>query len=214
MTTTPLILRAQKLGLQMVASLKKRHFDAYFCPTASQALQQALALIPEQDTVSWGGSASIKEMGLLQALRDRRQPVLDRETAQTPEERQRIMRQALTCDTFLMSTNAISQDGQLVNVDGNGNRVAALAYGPKQVIVIAGINKAVKDLDAALVRARTVAAPVNAQRFTENKTPCLVTGACADCTAPDCICAQVVITRLCRPAGRIKVIIVGETLGY
>lgn len=214
MNNTPAAVRAQKLGLQMVASLKKRHFDAYFCPTAHEAMQQALALIPAGDTVSWGGSASIKETGLLDALRARKQPLLDRDAAQTPEERRQIMRRALTCDTFLMSANAVSQDGQLVNVDGNGNRVAALAYGPEQVIVIAGINKAVKNLDAALVRARTVAAPVNAQRFAENKTPCLVTGTCADCTAEDCICAQVVVTRISRPAGRIKVIIVGEPLGF
>lgn len=214
MTMTPPAIRAQKLGSQVVSALKKRHFDAYFCPTVKEALEQALSLIPANDTVSWGGSSSIREMGLLEALHARQQPVLNRETAQTPEERQQIMHRALTCDTFLMGTNALSQDGQLVNVDGNGNRVAALIYGPKQVIVIAGINKIVKDAEAALVRARTVAAPINAQRFAQNKTPCLVTGACADCTSLDCICAQIVVTRLCRPAGRIKVIIVGEELGY
>lgn len=214
MTLTPPALRAQKLGPQVAAALKKRHFDAYFCPTAAEALRQALELIPAQDTVSWGGSASIQEIGLLQALKERNQPVLDRDSAQTPDERRQLMRRALTCDTFLMSTNALSQDGQLVNVDGNGNRVAALMYGPKQVIVIAGTNKIVKDSDAALVRARTVAAPINAQRFAQNKTPCLVTGECANCTSTDCICAQVAVTRLCRPAGRIKVIIVGEDLGY
>ncbi len=214
MTQTPPALRAQKLGPQVAAALRKRHFDAYFCPTAQEALYQALSLIPAADTVSWGGSATIREIGLLQALKERRQPVLDRETAATPAERLGIMRRALLCDTFLMSANAVSQDGQLVNVDGNGNRVAALAYGPKQVIVIAGINKVVKDLDAAVTRARTLAAPINAQRFSENKTPCLVTGMCADCTAADCICAQIVVTRLSRPAGRIKVILVGEELGY
>lgn len=214
MQNTPPALRAQKLGIQMLTALKKRRFDAYFCPTMQEACQQALALIPEKDVVSWGGSASIREIGLLQALRQRQQPVLDRDTASTPEERQQLMRQALLCDTFLMGANAVSQDGQLVNIDANGNRVAALLYGPKQVIVMVGINKIVQDVNAAIIRARTVAAPINAQRFAENKTPCLVTGMCADCTAPDSICAQLVITRLCRPAGRIKVIIVGEAVGY
>ena len=116
------------------------------------------------------------------------------------------MRQALTCGTFIMSSNAISADGQLVNIDGNANRVAALCYGPESVLVIAGMNKVMGDLDSAIARARQVAAPANA--------PCAVTGSCGDCTSPDCICCQMVITRACRPAGRIKVILVGEDLGF
>jgi len=206
--------RARKIGLKTAEALQKRRFEAYFCATAQEALQQALMLIPPQDVVSWGGSASVKEIGLLDALQKRSQPVINRDTASSPEERRELMRRALLCDTFLMGTNAVSEDGQLVNIDANGNRLAALLYGPKQVIVLAGTNKIAHTLEDAVVRARTVAAPTNAQRFTDNKTPCLITGACADCTAPDSICAQLVITRLCRPAGRIKVIIVGETLGY
>ena len=126
---------------------------------------------------------------------------------------QALMRQALTCGTFIMSSNAISADGQLVNIDGNANRVAALCFGPESVLVIAGMNKVMGDLDSAIARARQVAAPANAQRF-DIKTPCAVTGSCGDCTSPDCICCQMVITRACRPAGRIKVILVGEDLGF
>nr|QGT50594.1 hypothetical protein Elusimicrob1349_0640 [uncultured Elusimicrobia bacterium] len=214
MTINPPAVRAQKLGLQLVTALQKRHFEAYFCADEKEALSKALELIPPQDVVSWGGSSSIKEIGILEALSKRNQPVVDRDTASSPLERQELMRRALLCDTFLMGANAVSQDGQLVNIDANGNRTAALMYGPKQVIVFVGINKLAHKLEDAVIRARTVAAPTNAQRFTDNKTPCLMTGACADCTAADSICAHLVITRLCRPAGRIKVIVVGKPLGY
>ena len=125
-----------------------------------------------------------------------------------------MLKKALTCGTFLMSSNAISADGQLVNIDGTGNRVAALCFGPEQVIVGAGMNKVAGDLEGAMRRAREVAAPVNAQRFAGLKTPCSVTGLCADCTGPDSICCQIVTTRICRPAGRIKVVLVGEELGF
>ena len=137
--------------------------------------------------------------------------LLDRDTANTPEEKQAIMRQALTCGTFLMSSNAISKDGQLVNIDGMGNRVAAMCFGPRQVVVIAGMNKVLGTLDDAVARARNVAAPANAQRFGLS-TPCGLTGQCGDCTSPDCICAQMVITRFSKIKGRIKVVLVGEDL--
>ena len=139
--------------------------------------------------------------------------LIDRDTGKTPAEKQALMRQALTCGTFIMSSNAISADGQLVNLDGNANRVAALCFGPESVLVIAGMNKVMGDLDSAIARARQVAAPANAQRF-DIKTPCAVTGSCGNCTSPDCICCQMVITRACRPAGRIKVILEVEDLGF
>jgi hypothetical protein len=122
------------------------------------------------------------------------------------------MRQALLCDTYLTGTNAISEDGQLVNIDGNGNRVAAMCYGPKQVIVVAGMNKVRQTLDAAVIRARTIAAPANMQRF-EKKTPCHETGAFGDCLLEDSICATFVRIRFCKPKGRIKVILIGKDLG-
>ena len=201
-----------KAGPRVAAALKKRNMEAYYCSTADEAVEQVLELIPAGDVVSWGGVATVDELGIKERLRHRGQPVIDRDTARTPEERMAMLHQALTCDTFLMSSNAISEDGQLVNIDGMGNRVAALCFGPKQVIVVAGMNKVAGDLNAAIARARNVAAPANAQRF-NIKTPCAVNGQCGDCTSPDCICAQMVITRFSKIKGRIKVVLVGEDLG-
>ena len=201
-----------KAGPRVAAALKKRNMEACYCSTADEAVEKVLELIPAGDVVSWGGVATVDELGIKERLRHRGQPVIDRDTARTPEERMAMLHQALTCDTFLMSSNAISEDGQLVNIDGMGNRVAALCFGPKQVIVVAGMNKVAGDLNAAIARARNVAAPANAQRF-NIKTPCAVNGQCGDCTSPDCICSKMVITRFCMPAGRIKVILVGEDLG-
>ncbi len=204
--------RYDKLGQSVVKALNGRYFEAYYCPDMQAACEKLLSLIPETDTVAWGGSQTLAEIGAQDALRMRGQSLIDRDTAKTPEERNTLMRQALTADTFLMSSNAITEDGQLVNMDGNGNRVAALIYGPRQVIVVAGLNKVAKDLEAAIARVRGTAAPTNAQRFNIN-TPCKVTGTCADCKCPDSICANMVVTRLCKPNGKIKVILVGENLG-
>ena len=201
-----------KSGPTLVKALEKRHFEAYYCSTAEEAVEKVLSLIPAGDVVSWGGVATVDQLGIKDRLRQRNQPVIDRDTAKTPDERVSMLHQALGCDTFLMSSNAISEDGQLVNIDGTGNRVAALCYGPRQVIVVAGMNKVAGDLNSAIARARHIAAPANAQRF-DGKSPCRITGQCADCTSPDCICAQMVITRFCNPAGRIKVVLVGEELG-
>lgn len=209
----PVKLRNELLGKTVVANLKKRHFEAYYAEGADAARAKVLELIPAKDVVSWGGSVTLAEIGVLDAVK-KTNPVIDRDTAKTMEERMEMVRQALLCDTFLMSANAISEDGQLVNIDGNGNRCAALIYGPKQVIVVAGVNKIAANLEAAIARARHTAAPVNTQRFPGIKTPCAKTGVCADCLSPESICSQMVITRLDRHAGRIKVIIVGEDLGY
>ena len=199
-------------GPKTVEAMKKRHFDAYYCSTAAEAVEKALELIPKTDSVSWGGVMTVDELGLKQRLAQEGYTLIDRDTAKNPAEKQALMHQALSCGTFLMSSNAISEDGQLVNIDGIGNRVAALCFGPKQVIVVAGMNKVAADLDGAVSRARHIAAPANAQRF-DGKTPCAVNGQCGDCTSPDCICSQMVITRFCKPAGRIKVVLVGEELG-
>ena len=201
-----------KSGPQVVKALKKRQMDAYYCSTAAEAVEQVLSLIPAGDVVSWGGVATVDELGIKEQLRQRGQAVIDRDTAQTPEERVAMLHQALGCDTFLMSSNAISEDGQLVNIDGMGNRVAALCFGPRQVIVVAGMNKVAGDLDSAMSRARHIAAPANVQRF-DVKTPCAVTGQCGNCTSPDCCCAQIVTTRFSKIPGRIKVVLVGEVLG-
>lgn len=205
--------RAQKLGERVVQALIRRHFNAWYCDTAQEAKEKALALIPEGDVVSWGGSETLSQIGLMDELRGGRYKIIDRDSAANAEERTQLMRQALLADTFVSSSNALSEDGQLVNIDGNGNRVAAMIYGPSNVILVIGVNKIVKTGEDALKRARNTAAPINAQRFLP-QTPCSETGQCADCTAADCICAYISTIRLCRPAGKIKVIVVGEPLGF
>ena len=209
----PIKTRYDKAGPQVAEALRRRHFEAHYVSTAQEALDLALTLIPKDRTVSWGGTATAAQIGLMDRLHQGDYQLIDRDTGKTPEEKQALMRQALTCGTFIMSSNAISADGQLVNIDGTGNRVAALCFGPTQVVVVAGMNKVAGDLDGAMRRAREVAAPMNAQRF-PLKTPCVANGLCADCKGPDSICAQIVITRMCKPAGRIKVVLVGEDLGF
>ena len=206
-------MQYDKAGAKVAEALNKRYFEAYYCSDRAEALEKILELIPQDHVVSWGGAATVDELGVKEALRQRGQAVIDRDTAKDAQERQQMLKQALTCDTFLMGSNAISADGQLVNIDGIGNRVAALCFGPTQVVVVAGMNKVAGDLDGAMRRAREVAAPMNAQRF-PLKTPCVANGLCGDCKGPDSICAQIVTTRLCKPAGRIKVVLVGEDLGF
>ncbi|MDD5929094.1 MAG: lactate utilization protein [Spirochaetales bacterium] len=208
-----LIKRNSLLGAKVVEALNKRHFEAYYVENKSEALKKALELIPSSHSVSWGGSVTIDEIGLKDELKKRGNILIDRNSANSPEEREEIMRKALLCDTFLMSSNAITEDGELYNIDGHANRVAALCFGPKYVVIVAGMNKIVKDMDAAYSKVRNYTAPVNAQRFNLD-TPCCKTGACFNCNSIQSICAQMVETRFCRPQGRIKVILVGEELGF
>lgn len=201
-----------KRGQILVRNLKSRHFDAWYCRDKAEALEKTLELIPEGSTVGWGGALSAQQIGLMDALNAGNYRAIDRDRCATQEERLQAAKDSLFADVFLTGANALSLDGQMVNIDGTGNRVAAIIYGPGTVLVIAGMNKVMDNLDAALERARTVAAPMNKQRF-PNQTPCEVTGTCGDCKAEGCICNQIVITRHCRPVGRIKFIIVGEDLG-
>ncbi len=197
----------------VVKALENRGFEAYYCATKEEALEKAVSIIPKDNSVGWGGSMSINEIGLVDRLRKDGYTLIDRDLAKSPEERMDIMRQTLNADTFIMSTNALTESGELLNVDGSGNRVAALLFGPKSVVVIAGINKVVRDMDAAVARIRTVAAPINAARF-GLQTPCGITGKCGECTGDGCICVDWVVTRKSNPKGRIKVILVGEELGF
>lgn len=201
-----------KRGKVLAENLKKRHFEAYYCENKAQALEKAMELIPDGVTIGWGGAMSAQQIGLFDALRNRNVTLLDRDKAADAQERGALMKRSLMADVFLTGANALSLDGQMVNIDGNGNRVAAIVYGPNSVIVIAGMNKVMDSLERAVDRARTVAAPANAQRF-NIATPCKAAGSCHNCTSPDCICNQLLITRHCRPAGRIKFILVGEDLG-
>ena len=203
----------EKRAQVLVKNLKSRHFEAYYCPDSASALAKALELIPEGASVGWGGALSAQQIGLIDAVKSGNFAAIDRDAATTPEERTQALKRCLTADVFLCGANALSLDGQMVNIDGTGNRVAAIAYGPDTILVIAGMNKVCDTLDDAVTRARTVAAPMNKQRF-PFKTPCEVTGACADCKSEESICNQILITRNCRPAGRSKFVLVGEELGF
>lgn len=202
----------QKRAELLVKNLRSRHFEAYFCENKNMALEKALELIPQGASVGWGGAMSAQQIGLIDAISNGDYTAIDRDKASNPHERIKIMKQCLQADVFITGANALSMDGQMVNIDGNGNRVAAIVYGPDSIIVIAGMNKVMDALDDAMVRARTVAAPMNKQRFAL-QTPCEVTGTCGDCKSEGCICNQILITRNSKPAGRIKVILVGEELG-
>lgn len=203
----------EKRGRLLVKNLINRHFEAYYCENKRDALQKALELIPEGASVGWGGTMSAAEIGLQDAIRKGNYKAIDRDSAKTLEEKEQLSKACLDTDVFLTGANAMSLDGQMVNIDGTGNRVAAIIYGPESVIVIVGMNKVCDTLEDAVKRARTVASPMNMQRFMKD-TPCAVTGVCGDCKREDCICNQIVITRHCRPIGRIKYIVVGEDLGY
>jgi hypothetical protein len=205
-------LRNDKLGPRVAEAFKKRHFDAWYFSNREGALEQLYSLIPADHVVSWGGSLTMEALGI-QKTAGGKYAVIDRDKAKTLEERNELMRKALTCDTFIMGANAVSEDGQLVNIDWGGNRVAAMLYGPRQVIVVAGMNKVSNTLEDAIQRARTIAAPKNQQRFPGRKSPCAIGGSCGNCVSPDCICTYIVTTRVSTPAGRIKVILINEDLG-
>lgn len=211
--STPKQLYYEKRAKLLVSNLKSRRFDAVYCATAAEALREALRRIPEGARVGWGGAMSANQIGLMNALRSGNYNCIDRDAAKTPESKRAAEMACLQADVFLTGANAISMDGQMVNIDGIGNRVAAMIYGPSTVLVIAGMNKVCDTLEEAIHRARTVAAPINQQRFL-GQTPCAVTGVCADCKSPACICNQIVITRGSRVPERIQFILVGEELGF
>lgn len=206
-------IRNELLAATVIKGLESRNMQGYYAATREEALKKALELIPQGSSVSWGGSMSIQEIGLKQAVIEGDYRVYNREAAQTSEEKRKIELAVYDADYFLTSSNAVTEDGILVNIDGNSNRVSAIAYGPRHVLMIVGMNKVCKDVDAAIYRARNEAATCNAQRF-PIKTPCKVTGSCADCKSPDTICCQFLTTRFSRHAGRIQVILVGENLGF
>lgn len=215
--------RNQLLASKVIKNLQSRKFEAYYCDNATEAVEKALSFIPEHSSVSWGGSVTLEEIGLLHRVRQGSYISIDRDKAQSMEERYDLMRQSLLCDTYLTSFNAVSEDGILVNIDSVGNRVAAIAFGPKRVVAVIGMNKVCKTAEDAVIRARTYASPINAYRCScssspflhaPQKTPCLTNGACGDCKTEDCICSYIVQTRMCKTAGRIKVILVGESLGF
>ncbi len=198
----------------IIENLEKRNMEGIYCDSSEELLKKILPMIEEGSSIAWGGSESIKECGLMKALKESgKYNLIDRSKAKTPEEDHEIYLKSADSDYYLMSTNAITLEGELVNIDGNGNRVACLIYGPKHVFLIVGMNKVVTDIGSGLSRTQNVASPPNTIRLNK-KTPCAATGVCGGCLSPDCICSQVVITRRSRHEGRIKVFLVAENLGF
>ncbi|MBQ9678173.1 MAG: lactate utilization protein [Prevotella sp.] len=211
---TPQEERNQKLAERMIKNLNRRNMEAFYCPTGEEAVKKVSELIADGSTVTWGGSMTVRDLGIPDALRERGTlEVLDRDLTDDRAEIEQIYLRAFTADVYLTSANAISEDGVIVNVDGNGNRVAAITWGPKKVIFIIGLNKVAQTVEAALARARGTASPINAQRF-DIKTPCQIDGMCHNCNSPESVCSYVHFLRNSRNKGRHVVVLVGEDLGY
>lgn len=211
---TPKQMHYETLARTVIKNLEKRRMEGCYCATVEEAEKKVFSYLTPDCSVSFGGSMTLDEMGMLTALRhDPHIRLIDRAAAATPEETKKLYHDALCADYYLMSANAITAGGELVNIDGTGNRVAALIYGPENVIVLAGMNKIAANVEEALSRVHNTATPMNCHRLNK-KTPCAATGVCSDCLSPDCICNQVVITRRSGIENRIKVILIGEELGY
>lgn len=202
--------RNELLSKKIIDGLKSRNMTGYYAKDKEDALKIALSLIPKGSTISMGGCATANEIGLVDAVKGPDYNYIDRATA---ADKRAAELAAYDSDIFLGSANAITEDGVLVNIDGNSNRVSAYAFGPKKLVLIVGMNKVTPDVDSALKRARNVAAPINAQRFGLS-TPCTATGSCMNCKSPDSICCQFLITRFSRHKDRIHVILVNDSLGF
>ena len=202
--------RNEKLAQKVIKGLESRNMTGYYASSAEEAMKIALELIPEGASITMGGGMSVHEIGLVEALKNGNYNFIDRDAAQ---DKRAAMLAAYDADFFLSSCNAITEDGIMINIDGNSNRVSAICQGPKKVLFIVGMNKVCSDVDGAMKRARNVAAPINAQRFGLN-TPCAKTGSCFDCKSPDTICCQFLMTRFSRHEGRIHVILVNDSLGF
>ena len=198
------------LAKKVIKGLESRQMSGYYAADKEEALRIALSLIPGGSTVTMGGAMSAHEIGLPAALAEGNYNFIDRDKM---EDKRAAMLAAYDADFFLASANAMTEDGVIINIDGNANRVSAIAQGPRHVLFIVGMNKICDDVDGALKRARNVAAPINAQRFGLN-TPCTKTGSCMDCKTPDTICCQFLITRYSKHPGRIHVILVNDFLGF
>ena len=202
--------RNRILAQRVIKGLASRNMEGFYAETREEALKTALSLIPEGASVTMGGCTSAREIGLVDAVRNGSYRFIDRDNY---ADKRAAMLAAYDADVFLASANAMTEDGVIVNIDGNANRVSAIAQGPRMVLFIVGMNKVCPNTDSALKRARNVAAPTNAQRF-DVDTPCKKTGTCMDCKSPDTICCQFLITRFSRHKGRIKVVLVNEAIGF
>jgi len=197
-----------------IDNLHRNNMDGYYVQSCEQAIEKIIELVNDGATVSVGGSMTLFEAGVMDHLRSGRYNFLDRYAdGLTPEDIKMIYRGGFSADAYFTSSNAITESGELFNVDGNGNRVAAMIYGPDKVIVIAGINKLVKDEQQAMERLKSTAAPANARRL-GRKTPCAELGYCTNCSSPDRICNEYVLIKKQPARGRIHVIIIDRELGY
>lgn len=203
----------ENVAKTIISNLEKRSMEGYYCEDRASAVEKILSLMPKGSSIGWGGSMTMNEIGLLDKLQEEDYVIFNRDLAKTKEEQKEVYSKIVGADYFLMSTNAITLDGELVNVDGRGNRVSFLCFGPENVIIVTGMNKVVANEEDAIRRVRNIAAPPNTVRLNK-KTPCATTGMCGNCLSPDCICCQTVITRKSITSGRIKVVLVGEELGY
>lgn len=210
---SPIEIRNEKAAGKVIKNLARRNIEAFYCPTAQEAVAKVLEMIPQGSSITWGGSMSIRDIGIPAALADAgKYEVYDRDKAPDRAAATEIYLKAFTCDYYLSSANAITEDGVIVNIDGTGNRVAAITFGPRNVIFIIGMNKLTQDTDSALARARSLAAPVNTARF-DIQTPCKLDGVCHNCLSDDSICNYIHFLRH-SPKGKHKVILVGESIGY
>ena len=210
---SPIEIRNEKAAGKVIKNLARRNIEACYCPTAHEAVEKLLEMIPSGSSVTWGGSMSIRDIGIPAALAEAgKYEVYDRDKAPDRAAATDIYLKAFSCDYYLSSANAITEDGIIVNIDGTGNRVAAITFGPRNVIFVIGMNKLTQDVDSALARARSLAAPVNTARF-DIQTPCKLDGVCHNCLSDDCICNYIHYLRH-SPKGKHKVILVGESLGY
>ncbi len=197
----------------IIKNLEKRGMEGYFFEDSASLVRAVTDMIPIGSSISWGGSESIKECGLMDAIKTKDYELIDRATAQTPEESRLLYSKTVLADYYLMSTNALTYDGELVNIDGTDNRVACLIHGPKNIILVVGMNKFCANVEEAVNRVRNYASPANAKRL-NRQTPCNFTGHCGDCLSPDCMCNQIVVTRRSGQKGRIKVFFVAKELGF
>lgn len=206
-------LAFQSASEGIIKNLKKRGMEGYFYEDSKSCVQEILKLLPAGCSIAWGGSMTLTETGMMSALESGSYELIDRMKAKSPQESREFHAKAVLSDFYFMSTNAITLDGELINVDGRANRVGCLAYGPNNVIILAGMNKLVTNVEEGIHRAFNIAAPANAKRLSKN-TPCGIAGRCADCQSPDCMCSQIVITRHSMDTGRIKVYLIAENLGF
>lgn len=214
--TKPREVIFQKKAEHVIENLRKRNINAIYCPGTKEAVAEISRLIPERSTVALGGSVTVMQSGLLDALRKMNVELLDRyRPGITNEEVETVLARGTTADVLLMSCNAVTADGKLVNEDGRGNRVAGLIFGPKKVIMMVGVNKIVRTVEDGITRIREIAAPLNCMRLGLD-TPCSRTGFCddANCHPPGRVCSQISIIESNRVMDRLTVVFVGEELGY